>query len=44
VAIVRPENLPTQRVAQKIGLQFQRRAFKNGGDVLVFGADLPPAR
>ena len=40
VAIIRPENLPSQRVAQKIGLRLERRVFKNGGDVLVFGADL----
>ena len=40
VAIIRPENLPSQRVAHKIGLRLERRAFKKGGDVLVFGADL----
>ncbi len=40
VAIIRPENTPSQRVAQKIGLTFQRTVFKNGGDALVFGADL----
>jgi len=40
VAIIRPENLPSQRVAQKIGLRLERQVFKNGGDVLVFGADL----
>jgi len=40
VAIIRPENTPSQRVAQKIGLTLERTAFKNGGDVLVFGADL----
>ena len=40
VAIIRPENTPSQRVAQKIGLTLQRTAFKNGGDVLIFGADL----
>jgi RimJ/RimL family protein N-acetyltransferase len=44
VAIIRPENLPSQRVAQKIGLSLERRIFKNGGDALVFGADLQPAR
>jgi RimJ/RimL family protein N-acetyltransferase len=42
VAIIRPENLPSQRVAQKIGLALERRVFKNGGDALVFGADLSP--
>ncbi len=40
VAIIRPENLPSQRVAQKIGLRLERRAVKGGGEVLVFGADL----
>jgi RimJ/RimL family protein N-acetyltransferase len=40
VAIIRPENTPSQRVAQKIGLTLQRTAFKGGGDVLVFGAEL----
>jgi RimJ/RimL family protein N-acetyltransferase len=40
VAIIRPENLPSQRVAQKIGLSLERRVVKGGGDVLVFGADL----
>ncbi len=40
VAIIRPENLPSQRVAQKIGLTLERRVVKNGGDALVFGADL----
>jgi RimJ/RimL family protein N-acetyltransferase len=40
VAIIRPENIPSQRVAQKIGLTLERTAFKNGGDVLIFGADL----
>lgn len=38
VAIIRPENLPSQRVAQRIGLRLERRVFKNGGDALVFGA------
>ncbi len=40
VAIIRPENLPSQRVAQNIGLRLERRANKGGGEVLVFGADL----
>jgi RimJ/RimL family protein N-acetyltransferase len=40
VAIIRPENLPSQRVAQSIGLRLERRAVKGGADVLVFGADL----
>jgi RimJ/RimL family protein N-acetyltransferase len=40
VAIVRPDNLPSQRVAQKIGLRLERRVHKGRGEVLVFGADL----
>ncbi len=40
VAIIRPENLPSQRVARKIGLTLERRVWKDGGDALVFGADL----
>jgi RimJ/RimL family protein N-acetyltransferase len=40
VAIIRPENQPSQRVAEKIGLRLERRVFKNGGDTLVFGAEL----
>jgi RimJ/RimL family protein N-acetyltransferase len=40
VAIIRPENLPSQRVAQHIGLRLERQVVKNGVDVLVFGADL----
>ncbi len=40
VAIIRPENLPSQRVATKIGLTLERRVWKNGGDALVFGAVL----
>jgi RimJ/RimL family protein N-acetyltransferase len=40
VAIIRPENLPSQRVARKIGLTLERRVWKNGGDALVFGVDL----
>lgn len=40
VAIIRPENLPSQRVAQKIGLTLERRVIKNGGPALVFGTDL----
>ena len=40
VAIIRPENLPSQRVAEKIGLRLERRVVKNGGDALVFGARL----
>jgi RimJ/RimL family protein N-acetyltransferase len=40
VAIIRPENRPSQRVAQNIGLRLERRVHKGRGEVLVFGADL----
>lgn len=40
VAIIRPANLPSRRVATKIGLSLEREAFVHGGDALVFGADL----
>jgi RimJ/RimL family protein N-acetyltransferase len=40
VAIIRPENVASQRVAQKVGLRLERRVLKKGGDALVFGADL----
>src|SRR3954451_5694717 len=40
VAIIRPENTPSQRVAQKIGLRLERPVFRNGGATLVFGASL----
>lgn len=40
VAIIRPENHPSRRVAEKIGLRLERRLFKNGADALVFGAAL----
>ncbi|WP_278257910.1 GNAT family N-acetyltransferase [Nocardioides convexus] len=44
VAIIRPANLPSQRVAAKIGLSLEREAFVHGGDALVFGADLTAPR
>jgi RimJ/RimL family protein N-acetyltransferase len=44
VAIIRPENTPSQRVARNIGLSLERQVYKNGGTALVFGAALqrPP--
>src|SRR3954471_19940497 len=33
VAIIRPDNLPSQRVAQKVGLRLERRAHKGRGEV-----------
>lgn len=40
IAIIRPDNLPSQRVATKIGLVRGREVHKLGGPALVFGADL----
>jgi RimJ/RimL family protein N-acetyltransferase len=40
VAIIRPDNVPSQGVATRIGLTLKRRVVKGRGDVLVFGADL----
>ncbi len=40
MAIIRPENIPSQRVAEKVGLRLERRVIKNGGPALVFGVDL----
>jgi RimJ/RimL family protein N-acetyltransferase len=42
VAIIRPENTPSQRVAQHIGLSLERQVDKNGGTALVFGAAREP--
>lgn len=42
VAIIRPDNLPSQRVAAKVGLHPIRRVVKNGADALVFAATLNP--
>lgn len=40
IAIIRPDNIASQGVAEKIGLQLEREIHKNGGRALVFGADL----
>jgi RimJ/RimL family protein N-acetyltransferase len=37
VAIIRPDNLPSQGVAGKIGLALEREIHKNGGPAMVFG-------
>lgn len=44
IAIVRPENVASQRVAAKIGLVLEREVHKHGGPALVFGADLQSSR
>lgn len=40
VAIIRPANAASRRVATKIGLTLEREVHKLGGPALVFGADL----
>lgn len=40
IAIIRPNNVASQRVATKIGLTLEREVHKNGGPALIFGADL----
>lgn len=40
VAIIRPSNVASQRVAAKIGLALEREVQAYGGPALVFGADL----
>lgn len=42
IAIIRPTNVASQRLATKIGLVLEREVHKNGGPALVFGADLRP--
>ncbi len=42
IAIIRPDNVPSQRVAAKIGLVLEREVHKLGSPALVFGADLRP--
>ncbi len=40
IAIIRPDNIASQRVATNIGLVLEREVDKLGGPALVFGADL----
>ena len=40
IAIIRPGNIASQRVATKIGLSLEREVHAHGGPALVFGADL----
>ena len=37
VALVRPDNAPSQRVARRLGMEVERTAHVHGGDALVFG-------
>ena len=40
VALIRPENHPSQGVARKLGMEVERSAVVHGADVLVFGMRL----
>lgn len=42
IAIIRPHNTPSQRVAANIGLVLEREVEKFGGPALIFGASLQP--
>jgi RimJ/RimL family protein N-acetyltransferase len=43
IAIIRPANVASQRVATKIGLVLEREVHKHGGPALIFGADRHPS-
>lgn len=40
VAIIRPDNVASQRVATRIGLELEREIDAHGAPALVYGADL----
>ena len=40
VAIIHPENRPSQRVAEKIGLRPEKHAMVQGRDCVIYAADL----
>jgi len=40
VAIIRPDNVASQGVARRIGLELEREIRAHGGPALLFGADL----
>lgn len=37
VALIRPENTPSQGVARGLGMELERTAYVHGGDALVYG-------
>ncbi|WP_170177087.1 GNAT family N-acetyltransferase [Myceligenerans xiligouense] len=43
VAIIHPRNVPSQRVAQKLGLTLERSVPHGEGEALIFSADLDRA-
>ncbi len=40
VAIINPENVPSQRVAEKIGLSYEKTAAASGGQAEIYSASL----
>jgi RimJ/RimL family protein N-acetyltransferase len=42
IAIIHPANVPSQRVAQKIGLAYERDAVKGGVPVRIYASSLRP--
>jgi len=40
VALVRPDNAPSQAVARRLGMEVERTAYVHGSDALVFGMRL----
>ena len=42
VALIRPDNTPSQGVARNLGMELERHAFVHGADALVFGMRLAP--
>jgi len=43
IAVIAPENRPSQRVAEKIGLSFERRGRSHGRDIVLYASALPVA-
>ncbi len=44
IAIINPANTPSQRVAEKLGLDHERDASVHGGTQRIYAGDLGPAR
>ena len=42
IALIRPENTPSQGVARALGMEVERTAHVHGADALVFGMRLRP--
>lgn len=43
IAIINPANLPSQRVAEKIGLRPEKRSIVFGAEQVIYAGDLRPA-